>query len=194
MNVSTYGNGMAAYNQWMNEKVYGCALELSDEQRKRDLGAFFGSVHLTLNHLYVGDEAWMQRVHGEPISMTSTREERYTSFAELWTARQALDRRISAWAAQLTDAFADGVFRFRSVAYQRDIELPGWAVVAQIFNHQTHHRGQIEIEMLVWPEPLKESAIQRVGYPVKRQLRQGLEGHEVSGRPLERAPLHQVLH
>lgn len=143
MNVSTYGNGMAAYNQWMNEKVYGCALELSDEQRKRDLGAFFGSVHLTLNHLYVGDEAWMQRVHGEPISMTSTREERYTSFAELWTARQALDRRISAWAEQLTDAFADGVFRFRSVAYQRDIELPGWAVVAQIFNHQTHHRGQV---------------------------------------------------
>jgi uncharacterized damage-inducible protein DinB len=143
MDLTNYARGMAAYNQWMNEKIYACAAELSDEQRKRDMGAFFGSVHLTLNHILVGDEAWMQRVHGEPVTMKSTRDEPFTDFEELRAARRALDQRIAAWAASLTDAFTSSPFRFRSVAYQRDIELPGWAVVAQIFNHQTHHRGQI---------------------------------------------------
>jgi uncharacterized damage-inducible protein DinB len=143
MNVTTYARGMAAYNEWMNEKMFSCASELSDEDRKRDMGAFFGSVHMTLNHLFIVDEAWMQRVDGEPVTMTSTREERFSSFEELWNARRKLDQRISRWAEIVTDEFTDGPFRFKSVAYQRDIELPGWAVVMQIFNHQTHHRGQV---------------------------------------------------
>jgi len=143
MNVGTYARGMAAYNQWMNEKLYACAAELPDDARKRDMNAFFGSIHLTLNHLYVVDEAWMQRVHRETVTMTSTREERFAVFEELRAARRLLDERISRWAEIVTDEFADGPFRFASVAYQRDIELPGWAVVMQIFNHQTHHRGQV---------------------------------------------------
>jgi uncharacterized damage-inducible protein DinB len=143
MNVNTYTRGMAAYNHWMNEKVYCCAAELSDEQRKHDMGAFFGSIHRTLNHLYVGDEAWMQRLHGEPVSMTSPAEVRFTDFDELWRARRALDQKIVDWAERVTDEFADGVFRFRSVTYQRDIEMPGWAAIVQVFNHQTHHRGQV---------------------------------------------------
>ena len=143
MNATTYATGMAAYNAWMNEKIYACAAELSDEERKRDLGAFFGSVHLTLNHLYIVDEAWLQRFAVEPVSMTSPREERYTDFDELRQARCLLDRRISAWAARITDESTAAPFRFKSVAYQRDLVFPGWAVVVQMFNHQTHHRGQV---------------------------------------------------
>lgn len=143
MNVTTYARGMAAYNQWMNDRIYSCCAQLSDEVRKRDMGAFFGSIHRTLNHLYVGDEAWMQRLHGEPVAMKSPAEERFPDFEKLRAARRVLDLRISRWAEQLTDEFADGVFRFRSVTYQRDIEMPGWAAVVQVFNHQTHHRGQI---------------------------------------------------
>lgn len=143
MNVTTYASAMAAYNQWMNEKLFACAAELSDEERKRDLGAFFRSIHLTLNHLYVVDEAWLQRLHSEPVTMTSPREERFSNFDDLSAARRLLDQRIIQWASMVTDDFADGMFRFTSIAYQRDIELPGWAVVMQLFNHQTHHRGQI---------------------------------------------------
>ena len=143
MNVTTYARAMAAYNQWMNEKIYACAAQLSDEARKRDMGAFFGSVHGTLNHLYVGDEAWMQRLHGEPVAMKSPAEERFADFEALRAARRQLDQRISSWADQLTDAYADGVCKFRSITYQRDLELPAWAAIVQVFNHQTHHRGQV---------------------------------------------------
>ena len=40
-----------AYNRWMNEKLYAVAAGMSDDERKADRGAFFGSVHGTLNHL-----------------------------------------------------------------------------------------------------------------------------------------------
>lgn len=143
MNVTTYARGMSAYNQWMNEKIYACSAELSDEQRKRDMGAFFGSIHRTLNHLYLGDQAWMERLAGEPVTMKSPADVPFDDFTELWNARRAMDQRIARWAEQLTNAFTDGVFRFRSVTYQRDIEMPGWAAVVQVFNHQTHHRGQV---------------------------------------------------
>lgn len=143
MNITTYARGMAAYNQWMNEKIYSCSAQLSDEVRKRDMGAFFGSIHRTLNHLYVADEAWMQRLHGEPVAMKSPAEERLADFEELWAARRLLDQRISRWADHLTDEFADGVFGFWSVTYQRKIEMPAWAAIVQVFNHQTHHRGQV---------------------------------------------------
>lgn len=142
MDARKYARGMAAYNAWMNHKLYTLSAELGDEQRKRDLGAFFGSLHRTLNHLVVGDAAWMERVHGERVTMKSPGEERYTDFDALWQARRELDARITLWAEGITDAFTDRPFRFWSVTYQRDLELPGWAVVVQIFNHQTHHRGQ----------------------------------------------------
>jgi uncharacterized damage-inducible protein DinB len=143
MNIVTYARGMAAYNHWMNEKVYACAAELSDEERKRDMGAFFGSIHGTLNHIYVGDEAWMQRLHGEPVTMISPAEQRFADFSELRSARRLLDQRISAWAEHVSDTFAEGIFKFRSVTYQRDLAMPGWAAIVQVFNHQSHHRGQI---------------------------------------------------
>src|SRR5262245_28083947 len=133
MDIATYARGMAAYNRWMNEKVYACAAELSDEERKREMGAFFGSIHRTLNHIYLGDEAWMERLHGLPVSMKSPAEVRFDDFAELRSARHAMDDKIAAWADRLTDAFADGAFKFRSVTYQRDLQMPGWAAVVQVF-------------------------------------------------------------
>ena len=143
MNIATYAVGMAAYNAWMNDKLYACAAALSDEERKRDMGAFFGSIHGTLNHLYIVDEAWLQRFAAEPVSMTSPREARYADFDQLRQARRELDARIVAWAAQISDESTAAPFRFQSVAYQRELVCPGWAVVVQMFNHQTHHRGQV---------------------------------------------------
>ncbi|HEX5688829.1 MAG TPA: DinB family protein, partial [Roseiflexaceae bacterium] len=52
---------MAAYNRAMNERVYEACAKLTDAERKRDAGAFFKSIHGTLNHLLVGDTVWMGR-------------------------------------------------------------------------------------------------------------------------------------
>lgn len=142
MKVLDYARVMAAYNEWMNEKLYRAAAELTDEERERDVGAFFASLYGTLNHLYIGDEAWMQRLHGEPVTMHSPSEIRFASFEELRKGRRQLDARIARWAGGLTEEFASAPYRFFSVTHQCEHTLPGWAIVVHVFNHQTHHRGQ----------------------------------------------------
>src|SRR3979409_86306 len=61
-----YVRTMATYNRWQNENLYGAAEALSDEVRKQQRGAFFGSIHATLNHLVWGDQIWMSRFAGTP--------------------------------------------------------------------------------------------------------------------------------
>ena len=58
-----YVQRMARYNRWQNENLYGVADSLSDDERRRERGAWFGSIHKTLNHLLWGDQAWMHRLH-----------------------------------------------------------------------------------------------------------------------------------
>ncbi|TIP22086.1 MAG: damage-inducible protein DinB, partial [Mesorhizobium sp.] len=55
----------AAYNQWANTRIYDAAADLSEEELGRDVGAFFGSMLGTLNHLLVTDRVWMKRFTGE---------------------------------------------------------------------------------------------------------------------------------
>jgi uncharacterized damage-inducible protein DinB len=143
MNLRDYAGAMAAYNEWMNGKLYAVTATLTDEERKRDLGAFFRSLHGTLNHLLLGDRAWMERFRGRAVTMKSPDEELYADFEELRAARVAMDAEIVAWAASLGDDHDTAPFRFFSVTYNRERVLPGWAPVVQMFNHQTHHRGQV---------------------------------------------------
>lgn len=58
---------MAQYNRWMNRKLYEAAGRLSDAERRRDLGAFFRSIHGTFNHLVWGDSIWFGRFVGETL-------------------------------------------------------------------------------------------------------------------------------
>lgn len=143
MKIRDYAIGLAGYNSWMNEKIFACTAELSDTARKQDLGAFFKSIHGTLNHILLADESWLQRFRGQPVTMVSPSQEVYAHFDVLRTARRAMDREITVWAEGLTDSFADQPFSFYSVTYRKHRVVPGWVAVAHLFNHQTHHRGQV---------------------------------------------------
>ncbi|WP_290639940.1 DinB family protein [Aquabacterium sp.] len=138
-----YAIAMARYNRWMNGKIYDAAATLSDEQRKADRGAFFKSVHGTLNHLLLGDQAWMQRMQGQPVTMTSPSQELHEDFSALRAARESMDEKLMDWAVHLESVESSRSFSFFSVVYQKQITMPYVAAVMQIFNHQTHHRGQI---------------------------------------------------
>src|SRR5579872_7596048 len=61
-----YVQRMARYNRWQNENLYGTADRLSDAERRRERGAFFGSIHKTLSHLLWADRIWMSRFTDVP--------------------------------------------------------------------------------------------------------------------------------
>src|SRR5512147_401820 len=138
-----YCQTMAAYNDWMNRKVYRAAAGLTDAERKADRGAFFRSLHSTLNHLLWADRVWLRRFNGKDYPVGKMGADLYDSFDELVDARRAMDDEIGAWAAQLDGAQLAGTLTWFSKVAQCEMSRPRWLCVMQMFNHQTHHRGQV---------------------------------------------------
>lgn len=133
---------LAQYNRWMNEKLYAVCAELSDAERKRDLGAFFGSLHRTLNHLLFGDLAWMGRFTNRPFQAPDMGADLYEEFDALRAERQRMDAGIEAWAERLDPEWLSAPFTYTSGVDGNTRTLPAWVLVSHMFNHQTHHRGQ----------------------------------------------------
>src|SRR4029434_3118727 len=96
-----YPRTMARYNRWMNERLYECCARIPDAERKRDMGAFFKSIHGTLNHLLLADRIWLGRFTGVPFAVTGLDQELYADFAELRRERECTDREIVSWVASL---------------------------------------------------------------------------------------------
>ena len=139
---------LARYNRWMNDKLYGLAATLGDEARKRDMGAFFKSIHGTFNHLLLADRVWLARFKGETPppgfmapGIRSLDQELYADFEELRGERALTDDELSAWVSELTPERLAAPLVF--VRRGQRTETPLWWTVAHVFNHQTHHRGQI---------------------------------------------------
>lgn len=133
----------AAYNAWANERLYDAAAKLPDADYRADRGAFFKSVHGTLNHLLVADRIWMLRFTGEGPAPARLDEILFEGFSDLRNARRAEDRRIVDYIARLTGADLAGDFRYRTIANPADIVQPLAPALDHFFNHQTHHRGQV---------------------------------------------------
>lgn len=134
---------MAQYNQWMNQNLYAICAEISDAERKRDRGAFFKSIHGTLNHLLYGDRAWMGRFTKQPFAVSTIGQELYKDFDELRHERQLTDAAIVHWANEIQASWLEQPFRYTSNVDQQTRVLPTWVLVTHLFNHQTHHRGQL---------------------------------------------------
>src|SRR5215510_16241847 len=91
----------ALYNRLANENLYEACAALTDEERRRNLGAFFKSVHGTLNHLLLGDRIWMARFEGGSHPSTDLDAILFESFDDLRAARREMDARIEAFFAAL---------------------------------------------------------------------------------------------
>ena len=132
----------ARYNAWANRRLYAAAAGLTDEQYRADRGAFFKSMHGTLNHLLTADWVWMNRFTGEgpaPERLDMIHHERLD---DLRGVREAEDRRIIDYIDGLSDAQLAGTIRYRRVSTPEVFEQALAPALAHFFNHQTHHRGQ----------------------------------------------------
>jgi uncharacterized damage-inducible protein DinB len=146
---------LARYNRWFNERLYDACERLSDEERRRDRGAFFGSVHGTLNHLLWADRIWLRRFAAQGVTFPSLSEEVLTlpagasygtvlheDWAALREARRRLDEAIETWTRDMPPGFPVATMRYANTA-GIPREHPAWRAMTHFFNHQTHHRGQL---------------------------------------------------
>jgi len=140
-----YVQRMSRYNRWQNRNLYGSADTLPDEERRRERGAFFGSIHKTLNHLLWGDQIWMSRFTGGPPPTGGIPDSvsLYSSWDDLKSARSDFDEGFIAWADALTPDWLDSDLTWMSRSANREFTHPKWMLLTHLFNHQTHHRGQV---------------------------------------------------
>jgi uncharacterized damage-inducible protein DinB len=136
---------MARYNQWQNRSLIAAANTLTDAERSADRGAFFGSIHGTLSHVLWGDRMWMHRFDGSPKPEGGIAQSAafVSDWDDLVSQREAMDHAILKWSQALSTEWLDGSITWISSAAKKEFTRRRWHLVAHMFNHQTHHRGQV---------------------------------------------------
>ena len=134
---------MSAYNAWMTAKVYGAADRMSDAERKEDRGAFFKSVHSTLNHILFADRVWMTRFWKKIYDVKGMGVDIFDDYSELKAAHLEMNRDIVAFTDQLSSEWLAEVMEWTRSTDGVTRRRPRWLLVMHMFNHQTHHRGQL---------------------------------------------------
>jgi uncharacterized damage-inducible protein DinB len=152
--MNTYFPHLASYNQWMNQKLYGAAAGLTEEELQRDRGAFFGSIFGTLNHIAIGDILWFKRIALCLPGLASLKcvaalpppgfpnTPLRPTLAGLAELRAMLDEAIIAFCAELEPARLGEALEWTSTKGAKTRKVLG-EVLVHVFNHQTHHRGQV---------------------------------------------------
>jgi uncharacterized damage-inducible protein DinB len=143
MSLLSHFRMFGRYNGWANARLYDAAAALDTVQYREDRGAFFKSVHGTLNHLLVTDLVWMKRFTGEGDVPDRLDAILHETVEALCTARQAEDARIVAYVDGLDDQRIAGTIKYRRVSSPEAFEQQLAPALAHWFNHQTHHRGQV---------------------------------------------------
>lgn len=140
-----YVQQMARYNRWQNENLIGVADRLSDEERRSERGAFFGSIQKTFSHLLWADRMWMSRFTDLPKPEVGLADSAmlYPDWDGFRRERAAFDDKIIAWSRNLDDDRLKTNFTWFSNSVKAEVSKPLWLVVTHFFNHQTHHRGQV---------------------------------------------------
>lgn len=145
----------ARYNRWFNGRLFATCSTLDDAARRADRGAFFGSIHGTLNHLLWADLVWFGRFATQPGSHAvlhepwavlpagaSQRGGVHADWGALCAHRAQADEAIERWCAQLDAAQLEATIRYANMAGTGRAH-PLWQALTHVFNHQTHHRGQV---------------------------------------------------
>ena len=134
---------MARYGAWANKRLAGACQSLSTEAYHKERGAFFGSIHGTLNHILAGDRIWFGRITGIDSGITSLDAQLFDTFDDLSQARENEDLRIQTIIDEMTDQAYSGMLAYSLIVAPEPMNTPMSQVLTHVFNHATHHRGQV---------------------------------------------------
>ncbi len=138
---------LAGYNSWANQRLYDAAGKMSDSGYREQRGAFFGSVHGTLNHLLAADRIWLKRFGVREEAPVTLDAILFDNLKDLRVARDTEDASIEGWISGLSEADLESILSYRRSVDPDPIRQPLNAALTHFFNHQTHHRGQVHALM-----------------------------------------------
>src|ERR1700722_16160735 len=148
---------MANYNEWANARLFRVAGTLEEALYRKEVGANFRSLHGTLNHLLVSDRIWLRRLTGTGDHPEKLNAILFEDLRSWLAARAEEDSRIIAFVQSLDESAFEESWDYRTLngTPQRQQRRE---ILAHLFNHETHHRGQAHAILTVLgvaePEPL----------------------------------------
>jgi len=132
----------ARANRLANHRLHAAIATLAEAEFHAPRVSFFPSLAQTLNHILAIDLYYIGALHGE--AGLGTFFDRYVAsdtLAGLAARQRASDERLIAWCDRLDEAGCARVVEMdRGTHVQRD---RAGHVLAHLFMHQTHHRGQV---------------------------------------------------
>lgn len=143
MITPNYVAEMAAYSRWQNDNIYQICDEIGPEERLRDRGLFFSSIHHTLDHICLVNRSILTFLGGVMPERTSPKQIVWPDWEELKSIRLKQDDILTAGGEEWTEAWLAEEIVMKSPRFDDPPTFPRWVMVAQIFNHQTHHRSQV---------------------------------------------------
>lgn len=142
MNGKSYFNMLARYHRWASRRLYERVSELDDDAYFAERGLFFRSVHGTINHILLVDRVWLMRLEDKVTGKLNLAEEVESSRGELERAVFAQCDAIIAHVGAIAETSIDEPVSYVSSVGQ-PYTSPRSALLAHLFNHATHHRGQV---------------------------------------------------
>ena len=156
MDARTHFLQLARYNVWATRRLLDAVALLPEADYRKDCGLFFKSVHGTLNHLLVGEHMLWYPRFARGVSPTVELNE------EIEPERERLGQALKGGAANwlpLIESWPaerfDGVLNYTNMRGQA-MSLPFAVTLAHVFNHGTHHRGQITAALTACGMPAPE--------------------------------------
>ncbi|GLD94353.1 hypothetical protein PINS_up002964 [Pythium insidiosum] len=141
---------MARYHAWSTRRLLLAVEALDDEAYRRDVGLFFQSIHGTLNHLLVTEhEIWFPLIQDGQLPRNIALD------AEVELDRHALAAKLQAsaecWLPLLERCEDDRLTSDLPFSDRKGnpLRVPFLGTVTHVFNHGTHHRGQITAAMTI---------------------------------------------
>jgi uncharacterized damage-inducible protein DinB len=156
---------LARYNRIANERIYDKCAQLDEDEYRMERKGSFGSIHALLNHILLGDLIWMERFEGRGQTTPALNSILFDNFPALRAARAKEDMRIENFFRTLDIAFFERVLRYSNSAGQACVEQP-FVAVTHLFNHQTHHRGQVHVMLSQTPVAPPSLDLHRILNPV----------------------------
>ena len=133
---------LATANRLANARLHRACAQLPKAELVAPRPAFFGTIKATLNHILLVDRFYLKALEGRRLDETALEEARNCPDLPTLTAWQVLsDDRLIAHVEALdpsTLVAVVAVDRGDRVQHDRRDDL-----LSHVFQHQTHHRGQV---------------------------------------------------
>ena len=150
MDIAAHFQILARYNTIANQRLYEACSQLNENDYRMARSGSLGSIHALLNHILLGDRIWMSRFEGGGRTTPPLATILYDDFAALRVARAEEDSRIERFFSGINSEALNRPLTYTNSQNKDFVDLLPVAVM-HLFNHQTHHRGQIHIMLAQTP-------------------------------------------